>query len=89
MVETIIETKTDLELFAKRLSRAGQPKRPSQHSPTADELADLKTTLQTRLDSGPMDLRLLALEWKYDIALLLDHMRHWMYTVDRDFDRDA
>ncbi len=56
MAETIIETKTDLELLAKRLSRAGQPKRPSQHSPTADELADLKSTLQTRLDSGPMDL---------------------------------
>jgi len=88
MVETIVETKTDLELFAERLSRSGKRKHPPQHSPTADELAELKRTLYRRLQSGPMDLRLLALEWRYDVALLLDHMRHWMYTVDRDFNRD-
>lgn len=88
MAKTIVETKTDLELFAERLSRGGKLKPPSQHSPTADELAALKGSLDKRLRSGPMDLKLLAMEWQYDIALLLDHMRHWMYTVDRDFDRE-
>ena len=88
MAASTVETKTDLELFAERLSRGGKLKHPPQHSPTADELAEIKKTLYMRLQAGPMDLKLLALEWQYDIALLLDHMRHWMYTVDRDFNRD-
>ncbi|MFJ6328644.1 MULTISPECIES: hypothetical protein [unclassified Rhizobium] len=88
MAKTIAETKTDLEQFSERLSRGAKQKRSPRHSPTADELAELKRMLYTRLQSGPMDLRLLALEWQYDIALLLDHMRHWMYTVDRDFDQN-
>ena len=52
MAKTIVETKTDLELFAERLSRGGKLKPRSQHSPTADELAALKRSLDKRLRSA-------------------------------------
>ncbi|MEF0941280.1 hypothetical protein [Rhizobium sp. BR 362] len=85
MTETTTKLNEDLELFAKRLSRGRKLRHSLQHSPTADELAHLKQALDLRLQSGSMDLKLLALEWRYDVALLLDHLRHWMYEVDRNF----
>lgn len=88
MTEMPVETKTDLELFAERLARGRKMTRPPQHSPTAEELTKLQQKLQSRLQSGPMDLKLLGLEWRYDLALLLDHMRHWMNTLDHDFNSD-
>lgn len=87
MTEMTRERTSDLELFAKRLARGTRQQSALAHSPTADELTDLKRMLDARLQSGRMDLRLLALEWRYDVALLLDHMRHWMFEVDRDFNR--
>lgn len=87
MPETSHDTTSDLELFARRLARGAKLKHTPQHSPTADELADLRHVLDLRLQSGGMDLKLLALEWRYDVVLLLDHMRHWMFEVDRGFDR--
>ncbi len=88
MTEMPVETKTDLELFAERLARGRRMKRPPQHSPTADELGKLQQELQSRLQFGRMDLKLLGLEWRYDLALLLDHIRHWMHTLDHDFNRN-
>ncbi len=87
MPETTRDTASDLELFAKRLARGARLKHAPPHSPTTAELADLRQALDLRLQSGRMDLKLLALEWRYDVALLLDHMRHWMFEVDREFDR--
>ena len=87
MMETTRDTTLDFEHFAKRLARGAKPKNTLQHSPTSDELVDLRHALDLHLRRGRMDLKLLMLEWRYDIALLLDHMRHWMFEVDRDFNR--
>lgn len=87
MIETTQDTTSDLDLFAKRLARGARLKNTLQHSPTSDELTDLRHALDLHLQRGRMDLKLLALEWRYDVALLLDHMRHWMFEVDRDFNR--
>ncbi|NLS20012.1 hypothetical protein HGP16_26090 [Rhizobium sp. P40RR-XXII] len=85
MTKTTYEPTSDLDLFAKRLVRSATPKNTLEHSPTANELTDLRLRLDVRLRAGRMDLKLLALEWRYDVALLLDHMRHWMFQLDRDF----
>jgi hypothetical protein len=87
MTETTQDTTSDLELFARRLARGARLKSALRHSPTSDELMDLRHALDLRLQRGRMDLKLLVLEWRYDVALLLDHMRHWMFEVDRDFNR--
>lgn len=89
MTKTAHEATSDLEVFAKRLSGRAKPRNTLAHSPTADELADLRNRLDAQLRSGRMDLKLLTLEWRYDVALLLDHMRHWMFEVDRDFNKQA
>lgn len=81
--------RTDLDLLAKRLSRSRRHRQAPRHSPTTRRLTELRHALQRRLDSGRVDLKLLALQWQYDLALLLDQFRHWMQHLDRDFGRRA
>jgi hypothetical protein len=87
MTEILVETHVVQDLPSGASEHSGRSLNPLEHSPTADELADLRTRLQSQLQSGSMSLELLLLEWRYDVALLLDHLRHWMYEIDRDFNR--
>lgn len=87
MTDIFVETTANQDVPANRPTYSERSPHPLEHSPTADELADLRARLQSQLQTGSMSLELLALEWRYDVALLLDHLRHWMYHVDRDFNR--
>ena len=87
MTDIFVETTANQDVPANGPRHSKRSPHPLEHSPTADELADLRARLQSQLQSGSMSLELLALEWRYDVALLLDHLRHWMYYVDRNFNR--
>lgn len=92
MSENLESLKAELLELDRQLQLAA---RPQAHGPEAaatspsGQMAALKSKLDERL--GSLDgnaWQLLLLEWRYDFALLFDHVRQWMSQVDSGFNTE-
>ena len=90
MTETSYTKMPDPDRLVREISYSSEdpPRYRLDASPSAKMLTEVRDRLERRLQAGPMSWRVLALEWRYDIALLLDHWRHWIFDVDRAFNRE-
>ncbi|WP_421580966.1 hypothetical protein [Shinella sp. M31] len=88
MSADLLALKNELLEFDRQLQRATlhTPAQSDTAASHSDPLALMKKTLDDRLATlNGSAWQLVLLEWRYDFALLFDHIRQWMTQVDADF----